>query len=105
MFNDKEEELQRLEEELLEDEILQEEENFEDDQDLLDEDLVDDLLYADMQVYNTDHTDVDLEELSDAMDEPPARSLQGLIVTALLLTAGIFVLIAWWAVRYLGFFS
>ena len=102
MFNDKDQELQRLQEELLDEELLQEEETSEENEDLIDEDLIDDLLYADMQIYNSDRTDVDLDELSDAMDEPPAPSLQGLIITALLLTAGIFVVIAWWAVRFLG---
>ena len=100
MFRDREEELKRLEEELLE-----EEQNIPEDTDELLEQLhkeLDDVPQLDdRQFYNGDRVDVDPEELSDALEQPKEK-LTGLVISALLLTAGILVILAWWAYRLLG---
>ena len=100
MFRDREQELKRLEEELLE-----EEQNIPEDTDELLEQLYEDLADAptpsDSQFYNGDRVDLDPEDLSDQLEQPKEK-LTGLVITALLLTAGILAILSWWAVRLLG---
>ena len=53
------------------------------------------------QIYNTDHTDTDLEEYAQTVLEPKkTQSLTGLIITAAVLSAGILGVILWWVIRY-----
>lgn len=84
MFKDTEKELKRIEEELL--------------QDTPDEGTI----LEDDQVYNADRVDLDPEDLSQALEQPQKEKLTGLVVSALLLTAGILGVLAWWAIRLLG---
>ena len=94
MFRDREKELKRLEEELLE-----EEQNIPEDTDELLEQLH--LELDEDQFYNSDRVDLDPEDLSDQLEQPKEK-LTGLVITALLLTAGILAILCWWAVRLLG---
>jgi len=102
MFRDTERELKRLEEELLE----EEQPSPTDTDELLaqlhqepgGENPIDD-----SQAYNADRVDVTPEELTLALEGPLQKErLTGLVVSALLLTAGILGLLAWWLVRLLG---
>lgn len=98
MFHDKNEELKRLENELLEDEeysAMQEDPSFSQPQ-------YEDELYTDLQAYNADRTELDPDDLSDALLEPEEPSVQGPLLTALFLILGIFLVVCWWMVRYLG---
>lgn len=101
MFKDTEKELKRIEEEL-----LQEEQAIPTDTDeliaQLREELDGEAYIDDSQAYNADRVDVDPEELSQALEQPQKERLTGLVVAALLLTAGILGILAWWAVRLLG---
>lgn len=101
MFKDTEKELKRIEEEL-----LQEEQAIPTDTDeliaQLREELDGEAYIDDSQAYNADRVDVDPEELSQALEQPQKEKLTGLVVAALLLTAGILGILAWWAVRLLG---
>ena len=92
MFNDKDKQLQRIQEELLEEENLQEQEATEQQQ----------WDYDDLQVYNNDQTEIDPEELSDELLQPTQPSLQGPLLTALFLIVGIFLVICWWILRMRG---
>ena len=91
MFRDAKEELQRLEEELLEAEEQPGEE--------LEEDYVNQS--ADCRVYNSDRTDVDLEEFSQQVRETE-KSLTGWVVLAFVLMTGIVCVLGYWVLRYLG---
>lgn len=101
MFRDTEKELKRLEEEL-----LQEEQAIPTDTDellaQLHQELDGDAVIDDSQAYNADRVDVDPEDLSQALEQPQKEKLTGLVVAALLLTAGILAILAWWAARLLG---
>ena len=98
MFKDAKEELSRLQDELLAEDTPRQPQ----DDDLLTEQELDDLLDTDYRSYNTDKTDIDPEVLSQELDKPVKSSLTGLIVTAGLLTLGIFLLICWCLLRYGG---
>lgn len=90
MFKDTEKELKRLEQELLEtdtDELLTQ---------------LHKELDEDVQAYNTDRVDTDVEEFSRKVQEPYTEKLTGLVVAAILLTLGIVALTGWWLVRLLG---
>ena len=99
MFNDRKKALEALEAELLreeeqeEDDLLPEEEplyrNFSNN-------------YGNIEAYNRD---VEAEDLEDYVEEVhtgrKTAGVKGLVALALALVAGIFVMLAFWAVRYL----
>ena len=95
MFRDTKEELQRLEQELLEEQ--------EQPKDTFEEDPLGDYVNQPVKcrVYNTDHTDVDLEEFSAQVREPE-KSLTGWIVLCFVLMTGIVCILGYWVLRYLG---
>lgn len=95
MFKDTEKELKRLEEEL-----LAETQKIPNDTDELLRQLHEELDPA--PVTNSDHVDTDVEEFGEQVIAPTKEKLTGLVVAALLLTAGILALVAWWVVRLLG---
>ena len=122
MFKDTERELERLDEELRAEELTEETEE------LTDEDLAELLaeddqriggdgphVYknysnrygADLRNYasgyraaNTDVTDTDLEEFSEAVRKPPKENLTGLAFTAMILAGGIIIVLVWWLVKF-----
>ena len=100
MFNDRQEELERLRNELLDEEV--EEQPAQEDDDLLSDEMLNELLGMNVQAYNTDKVDTKPEEISQQLQQPEEPKLTGLLVTAGLLTAGIFLVICWWVFRYLG---
>jgi len=127
MFRDKEEELQRLQQELLEQEEPEElPEEAENDETLLDEAELDELLkdtrpsedtvvyqnysndyghqlrnYATgYKAYNTDNVDVDPEELSQQLEQPARNT--GLLVTAGVLAAAVCAVACYLLLRYWG---
>lgn len=60
---------------------------------------------SDYQAYNSDHTDVDPEELSEMLEETEkVPSLKGLTITAILLTLGIVAVVVFliWYVTSAG---
>ena len=101
MFNDRKQELERLSEELWEDsqEALTDEEATE-DEDLLSEETLNQLL--DIDVHNSDRSDIDLQELSEEVLRPEKRRWTGLILTVALTTAAILVILLWWVLRHYG---
>ncbi len=109
MYKDAKEELQRLEEALLEEELLEEvltEENFPEDEEIFQEpeeslEETRRITQLPKDFYNTDDTDVELEEYAQHVQED-TRGLTGLTVTAILLAAGIVGILVWWALRYGG---
>lgn len=127
MFKDKREELERLEaqlrleeeQEALEeayheefDDITEEDyDGFEEEEEDLDqfEEEVTQLYrnysnrYGQVRGYNTDDSDIDLDEYSEEVRQPKKRSdILVLSAIAMALLAGIFAVLAWWAVRLLG---
>ena len=82
MFKDAKEELERLENQLL------------------CEDEAEDAPVV--PCYNTDHTDVDLEALSDELNTPPSRNLTGLAIFFLLVTLAVVILAGCWLLRQRG---
>lgn len=124
MFNDAKEELERLEAALRQAE-QSEEDSAQADEDILDDELLDALLDEDgriadaapeelynsnysnrrknVRIYNSDSTDVDPEELSEeVLAEAGQKGITGLVVTAVVLTAGILGLAVYWLLRYGG---
>jgi len=124
MFRDAKEELRRLEEELL----AQDEPTAEEDG-LLEEETLDALLQEDTRAkdgtviyknfsnaygkglrnyasgyraYNTDHTDENPDEMSEALLSETSDGLRGLTVTALVLSCGIVLTLIWLLLRYWG---
>lgn len=99
MFEDRQRELQRIQEQLLEDDVP------ETDEVMLDEieELIGDVQngYEPDGFYNSDGTDITPEELSDEL-LAPKEDLRGLIIAACLLTTAIVLLLGWWVVRLLG---
>ncbi len=99
MFRDRQEELQRIQQQLLEDDVPQS-----------DEELLEDIAalvdsgqggYEPDEFYNNDCTDP--EALSeDVLYEEPRERLTGLVVAAVLLTLGIVAVLGWWIVRLMG---
>ncbi len=57
-------------------------------------------IYPTDNIYNSDNLDEDLDSFSEEVREPKKDSLTGLLITALLLTAGILIVVAWWLIRY-----
>ncbi len=112
MFRDQQQELKRLQEQLL----LEEQQEQEQAQlDALLDDPADfgeasqDIYknysnaYGKVRIYNTDKTDEDLESYSEEVRQPKKHwDILALCAVALCLLAGIFAVLAWWAVRYLG---
>ena len=99
MFRDRQEELQRIQQQLLEEDVP------ESDEELLEDiaGLVDDVQegYEPNEFYNNDYADP--EELSEeVLYEEPRESLKGLVVAACLLTLGIVAVLGWWILRLLG---
>ena len=96
MFRDTKRELQRLEQELLQEEETeqQEERSCEEDEYIR--------YPVDCPVYNTDRTDVDLEEYSRAVREPENPRFTGLLLLALFLMTAIVGILGWWLLRFLG---
>ena len=72
------------------------------DEDLLSDQMLDQLLDIDYRSYNADSTDVDPDELSQAVSQPAEPSLRGLIIANGLLLLGILLVLIWWLIRYLG---
>ena len=103
MFNDRKKALEELEAELLLEELLeeeaQEEEQWEEEQPLYRNFSNN---YGRVEAYNRDVDEADLEDYVEQVRkaEKPGN-VQGLIALALALLAGIFVVLAFWAVRYL----
>ena len=121
MFKDTEEELKRLEAELLEDD--EEPEQCEDGlDDVLNDEFLQRILAEDEDIdatriyrepnntwdgpaYNTDYVDdyVDEDPYEMSMElEENRDSITGLLVTASFLSAGILLVLLWWAIRYGG---
>ena len=129
MFRDRQEELDRLQEQLLEEDPEELEEEYEDeDEEYLDAE-VDDLLAANDQgenpqtynnysndygrqlrnyasgykAYNSDRTDEDLEEYSQQVLHPQKeKGITGLLILAMLLLLGIGGVLAWMLMRMKG---
>ena len=131
MFQDAQEELKRLEQELLAGEDAPDQTHPPEEDALLDEDELDTLLSQTQRIetpegaavyrnhsndygknlrnyasgykaYNTDNCDPDLEEYSQQVYAPGKKGIAGLVVTALLLTAAIFAVLCYLIVRYGG---
>lgn len=49
---------------------------------------------------NTDHLDTDLDEFSDAVQEPEKENLTGLAFTAMILAGGVIILLALWLAKF-----
>ena len=92
MFKDTEKELKRLEEELLE-----ETQKIPTDTDELLRQLHEEL--DPVPVTNSDAVDTDVEEFGEQVEAPTRENLTGLAIAAILLTAGILALLAWWVLR------
>lgn len=131
MFQDAQEELKRLEQELLAEENTPEQALSPEEDDLLDEEDLDTLLSQTQRIetpegaavyrnhsndygkalrnyasgykaYNTDHCDPDLDEYAQQVYAPKKKGVTGLVITALLLTAAIFAVLCYLIVRYGG---
>lgn len=119
MHKDTQEALRRLDEQLRSQELETAEpvpeEPDEADEDWFDDDTCDNLVYEnysnhygrDLRNYannygirNTDVTDVDLEEFSEAIQGESQENLAGLAFTAMILAGGIIILLVMWAVKY-----
>lgn len=57
-----------------------------------------------VEVYNTDKTDEDLEEFSKTVMTEEKKSLTGLAVTVIVLLAVVLGVIVFWMARYRGLF-
>ena len=122
MFNDRQQELERLSEELWEeteeeyeeyDEDVEEEFDEYDDEDFddydeddayLDEDY-DDAEYPEavnVRAYNADHTDTDLDEFSDEVYYAPKSRLTGLLIAGGILIMGVFLALVYLVLRHYG---
>ena len=113
MFNDRQKALEELEAELLLEEILEEEERRREQEELeaeLEAEFGDQMPlyrnfsnnYGRVEAYNRDIARESLDEYADAVQEVrPRENLKGLTALALALLAGIFAMLAFWAVRYL----
>ena len=105
MYQDAKEELQRLEEALLEEDILEEdfpeEEISQEEEEIFEQTRR--IGELPKEFYNTDDTDVELEEYAQQVQEDN-RGLVGLTVAAILLASGIVGILIWWVLRYGGMF-
>lgn len=97
MFQDRQRELERLQQELLEEEEYIDDESEEDEPYPLSP-----ADYDDTRIYTNHPADVSPEELSDELLLPPRRSMRGLVIAALLITAGVLMLLAWLLLRMRG---
>ena len=95
MFQDKNEELARLQQALME--VEPDEEEWEDT-----EEEWGDIPNYDDRVYNADKCDEDLEDYAQQVLEDRKGGVSGLIITALLLTCGILGVMVWFLLRYWG---
>lgn len=108
MFRDTKEELQRLEQELLQEEQEAQQETEEEMEIDFEEEPSGEhtgsyVNYANgYRAYNSDHTDVDLEEFSEAVRNPKKHSFAGLLVVLMLLLAGVVCVLLWWYLRLKG---
>ena len=110
MFRDAKEELKRLEDALLAEEEAEEyEEEVEEEDDAFEPDapeIADAGPYRNFannyRAYNTDRTDVDLDEYSEAVRQPKG-GVSCLGALALLLLGGIFVMLMLFVLKYYGF--
>lgn len=57
---------------------------------------------AGCKVYNSDHTDEDLEALSEEVLSPKKDALTGLTLLFILLCLGILCVLFWWLLRWKG---
>ena len=92
MFKDQKRELQRLEEALEEDRALYESELPEEFEEVPEDDLPEEFDDAVFSIRNTDHTDVDPEELSEelwAPEKPRSLRLLGFLTVLLLIAAAL----------------
>lgn len=102
MFRDRDEELDRLEaalQEAEEEEEFSEEEEYEEEDD--EEDVEDDL--PDFDAYNSDVTDEDLEEFSDAVYEGGKKSRLGLLAFMLAMLCILLFALALCLLKYGGY--
>lgn len=95
MFEDTKEELARLQEELLEDEEKPEA-PIGDTQVFTAPDV-----QAYSRAYNADATDIDPEELGDALDTPD-DGMRGLVIAVIALTAAIVLVAGWMTLKCMG---
>ena len=102
MFHDRQQELERLRNELLEEEEQEVQTFSQDDDDFLSDEMLNKLLGLEVHSYNADRVDLNPQKLSEEVLKPEEPKLTGLLITAGLLTAGIFLVILWWVLRYLG---
>ena len=102
MFRDRQQELERLRDELLEEEEQEVQVSSQEDDDLLSDEMLNQLLGIEVHSYNADRVDLDPQKLSEEVLKPEEPKLTGLLVTAGLLTAGIFLVVLWWVLRYMG---
>ena len=109
MFNDRQKALEKLEAELLLEEILEEEDRRRAEEELEAEMEEQMPLYRNysnnygrVEAYNRDIVREELEDYAEEVREvKPRENLRGLTALALALLAGIFAMLAFWAVRYL----
>ena len=102
MNRDRQEELERLEQQLLDEEASEEEfeeeteEEYEDDPEEFEEEL------PEYESYNTDNCDIDLDQLSDQLNTPPRHSWTGFAVAMLLFTCIIVAVLGYWLLKQRG---
>ena len=104
MFQDKEEELKRLEEALLAEEETDEEQALPQEQDatMVFRPVAQPAGVTARKVYNTDVLDTNLEEFSRRVERPKGDGLTGLVILAIFLTAGVVCAVIWWVLRLRG---
>ena len=98
MFQDKEEELKRLEEALLAEEETEEVQ----DETMVFQPMAEPAGVSPRKVYNTDVLDTDLDEFSRRVEKPRGDGLTGLVILAIFLTAGVVCAVIWWVLRLRG---
>lgn len=92
MFKDTKKELERLQHHLLAEEEAEEAEDFSEEQEFAYE----------VDSYNTDHADMDLDELSNELLRPQSRSWTGVAWFMVLLTLTIVAFLAYVILRNMG---
>lgn len=98
MFQDKEEELKRLEEALLAEEETEDVQ----DETMVFQAVAEPAGVSPRKVYNTDVLDTDLDEFSRRVERPRGDGLTGLVILAIFLTAGVVCAVIWWILRLRG---
>lgn len=99
MFRDRDEELDRLEAALQEED---EEEEYEDEDEEYEEEEEESTL-PDFDAYNSDITDDDLEEFSEAVYEGRKKSRLGLLAFILVVLCLVLFALAWCLLKYGGY--